>query len=271
MDSISILKDAVKYPFSDWRKFLILGFIILIVNFSDIIRPDSLLNSTNTNLWVTWVLSIIGGLFLFLVKGYLIRIIKFSFEGMLKFPEFKNLEDMFIDGIKFFIVTFVYSTPIILIILIFSLLSSPSNPSIVIGILEGLGKWLIFGGTGINDLIVWMGTWFFVIILYMIFIIPVIAMAIAHMAINGKLNAAFKFNGILNIITSKGWIYLITWYLVTLIFFLIFAIIGIILTGLISKYNPLVGTIFFTLILTYLYTYFARSVALFYIQNKNMT
>jgi len=266
MDLSSILKDSVKYPFSDWRKFLILGFIILIVNFSDIFRPNFFLNTPK--IWIMWVLSIIGGLFLFLVKGYLIRIMKFSFTGMLKLPEFNNLVDMFIDGAKFFIVTFVYTIPIIFILLIFSVLST-SHISIFINILFGLAKWLIIGGTVIHDVYVWMGIWFFVIILYMILIIPIIAMAIAQIANNGKLNAAFKFKEIFKIITSKGWKYLISWYVVTVIFYLIFATVGIILTGYISKFNPLIGTVLSILIVsTYLYIYLARSVALFYIQSK---
>lgn len=84
MKTKEIFKDSITFPFSNLKRFLTLGFILL---FSPIIIPT------------------------ILAQGYAIRIIRNTSQGRREMPEFKNWVDMFIDGLKYLIVNIVYTIP----------------------------------------------------------------------------------------------------------------------------------------------------------------
>jgi len=268
-----ILKDSLRYPFSDWKKFLILGIVVLLGSISSITRIYVPVNTTN--LFLTLVLGIIGFIFGFLQRGYFFRIIKTSLNGVAVLPEFNSWIEMFKDGIKLFIVPIIYFVPAILIILVLAVLSFKSNPSTVISILYGAIIWSLIGGNTINTFIVWAGTWGIIAILYCILIFPISLMAIAYMIENdSKLSEAFKFHNILDKIKIKGVIRLIIWYIMTgivfLILMLIFTIIFVTLSYLIQDITGIVPQRLITDILIaiigipFIFGYLYRSVALFY-------
>ena len=111
MEIGDIINDAVRYPSSDWSKVFILG-VIFIASF--LIIP------------------------IFLAFGYLFRIIKATFAGIDELPDFDDLGDMFIDGLKVFIVGVVYAIPLIIISLIISVIFGIShNTAINLGTFTG--------------------------------------------------------------------------------------------------------------------------------------
>lgn len=270
-----IIKNSVVYPFSDWKKILILGIILSFTGISGAATP-----LITKNIVVINILTIVGYIIGILAAGYLFRIIKSSLEDLMELPEFKDLRGMFIDGIKVLIVGITYSIPAILIILIFialpftsrlgnmdSILASP-----VLGILLGAG-----GGL-------------FVAILYMIVICPVIQIAISNMAHNeNKLNSAFKLGEILDEISKIGLLEFIMWYILTGILLLVLFVIGsfIVLTvsgivaGMFRISIPLnVGmmVVFFIelvlislTVIPYLFMFLARSVALLFKNSKPLS
>lgn len=268
-----IIKDAVKYPFSDWRKILFLGIILFISNTSFITRSNNLIY--NTNMVLIWFLGIIAFLLLFVVHGYGLKIINTSLKGMDELPKFNAIRELLINGIKVFFVGVVYNIPAILIILLFAALSYTSNPSLIINLIFGAVIWFTIGGTGIWPLITLVGVWSFIAVIYGIIIAPIIAMAIANMANNEcKLDTAFKFHYIFEKIGILGWKNLIKWYLTTGIVFIILAtvLIGIfsIFLVLIQPFievttRHIIEQVLIVLILVpYLYMYLYRSIALFY-------
>ena len=268
-----IVKDSLRYPFSDWKKFLILGIVVLLGSISSITRIYVPVNTTN--LFLTLVLGIIGFIFGFLQRGYFFRIIKTSLNGVAVLPEFNSWIEMFKDGIKLFIVPIIYFIPAILIILVLAVLSFKSNPSTVISILYGAIIWSLIGGNTINTFIVWAGTWGIIAILYCILIFPISLIAIAYMIENdSKLSEAFKFHNILDKIKIKGVSRLIIWYIMTgivfLILMLIFTIIFVTLSYLIQDITGIVPQRLITDILIsiigipFIFGYLYRSVALFY-------
>ena len=218
MNIKGIVKDSVRYPFSDWKKFLIFGIIAVI---SDILSSTTLLGATN--IVVINLLGIIGLLIAFIMRGYQIKIIKSSLIGVAELPEFDTWINMFKDGIKVFIVTTVYTIPAILLISV--VLSFPST----LGILTGTN----FNGAVnlVNGTTEYLGL---IAILYTIIIIPIMLMAIVNMANNNsKLSSAFKINAILNKITSIGWKNFIKWYIVTGMVLLILMLVGTIILTII--------------------------------------
>jgi hypothetical protein len=258
MDLGDIIEDAVKYPFSDWKKILIFGILALISGLSSaVLLIGSLLGIKN--IFVIIFIFIVGYvLFGFLIDGYKFRIIKTSLNGAKELPKFKNWIEMFLDGIKVTIVDIFYLIPAILIIA-FSIISLlpvlgflGSNPSAI-----NLKIILSFLSAALLVLIA---------ILYAIIILPINYMAVAHMAKNNsKFSSAFRFYEIIDKIGRIGWGNLIIWYLVTGTIYIIITVIGTMITSIFSILTPIMGMVITSLFITpYLYMYLNRSIALIY-------
>jgi hypothetical protein len=225
MEIGDIINDAVRYPSSDWSKVFILG-VIFIASF--LIIP------------------------IFLAFGYLFRIIKATFAGIDELPDFDDLGDMFIDGLKVFIVGVVYAIPLILISLIISVIFGISHNTAI-----NLGTF-----TGFN--VFALATAYIIYLIVAIIIGLVEYMAIANMALyDGDLGAAFKFNEIMDRIARIGWSKYIIWYVVMILLALV--------TGLISVLTLVifVGIILVPLIITPFFSMFAaRSLSLLFASSE---
>jgi hypothetical protein len=210
MDIGEIVSDSIKYPTSNWGKVLILG-VIMIASF--LIVP------------------------VFLLIGYLFRIIKATLAGLDELPEFDEVGEMFIDGLKVFVVGIVYSIPVIII----SLITLSLNPAMIWGLV------LVY--------IV------YIIVAVIVGLIEVIA--IANMAYyDGELGAAFSFSEILDRIAKIGW----GKYIITYIVIAIVAFIGF-LIGLLTLFI-LVGFILLPLVIApFIYMFGARAIALLFTES----
>ncbi|MDI9614886.1 DUF4013 domain-containing protein [Methanothermobacter sp.] len=222
MDIGEIVNDAIRYPSSDWKKVIILGVLMIA---SVVIIP------------------------IFLVMGYGFRALKASIAGFDELPEFDEWGEMFVDGLKVFVVQIAYM--IVPLIIIFAgtfgslAMVSPdtgviTNPTAFTGLL---------GGTVIIGVIL-------AIILGLIETI-----AIAHMAYNdSELGAAFRFGEILDVISQIGWIDYIIWYIVVGLIAAVIAFIG----GLLNSI-PIIGTLIAVLIIyPYIQLFWNRALALRY-------
>ncbi len=219
MDIGDIISDSIKYPSSDWGKVLILGIITIA---SVLIVP------------------------VFLLIGYVFRIIKATLAGIDELPEFDEIGDMFVDGLKVFVVGFIYAIPVWII-------------SAIIGLLMGVNSAATTASLGPGYfLAVLLGNIVFFIIALIIGLVEL--MAIVNMAYNdGDLGAAFKFSEILDIIATIGW----GKYIVTYIVIVIIATIGILIGAL--TLIILIGIILLPLIIfPYLVMFEARGIALLF-------
>lgn len=214
MDIGEIVSDSIKYPSSNWGKVLILGVIMIA---SILIVP------------------------IFLVYGYVFRIIKATLAGVEELPDFDEIGDMFVDGLKIFVVAIVYAIPVYIIALILNLIIGASMT--VTSTTTSLDPTMFWG------LIV--GNIVFIIVALIIGLIEVIA--IANMAYNdGELGAAFRFSDIMNIIATIGWgKYIATYIVIAIIgaigFFIgmltMFILIGFLLLPLvIAPYIAMFGS-----------------------------
>jgi len=254
MNILAIIKDATRYPLSDWKKILILGVIILLSNSVSIKSITPVLITNSVMISFLFIVKYIIGFFL---MGYSFRIIKSSLADEVELPEFNAWFNMFIDGVKVIMVFIAYAIPSILIMLVFVALSFTST----LGIIESNPS------TFVADIILGSGIWGLIAILYMIIIYPLIVIAITNMAHKGsKLGAAFRLREILKKISNIGWGKLVVWYIVTVIVFLILVAIGGLIIAIVDVLiHPIVGQLLILLILLpYLYMYFARSTALIY-------
>ena len=243
-----IIRDSLRYPFSDWKKLLIFGIITLIVTILTTVEV------------IIPFLFIIGYILGFIVLGYSFKIIGSSLNNTTSLPDFNDFKDMFKNGIKVLLVAIIYFLPAILIVLIVNLIFTPSN----IDVLS-----VLISGTSIGDSLLSLlevGPEIIIAVLYTIIFIPIFLMAVAHMANNNsKLVAAFKFRDIINKISTNGWINLYIWYMLTILIVLIIYELGVGVNNISSLINPYLGIILISLILVpYVFIFTSRSVSLFY-------
>lgn len=211
MDIGDIISDSIKYPSTSWGKVLILGIILIA---SVLIVP------------------------IFLLYGYMLRIIKATLAGLDELPEFDEIGEMFVDGLKVFVVAIVYAIPVWIIAAIIGAITGSATST----------------ATSLDPSMIWalfFGNLILVIIAVIVGLIEVIA--IANMAYNNsELGAAFRFSEILDYIAKIGWgKYIITYILIAIVSFIgfligmltIFILVGIILLPLvIAPYIVMFGS-----------------------------
>jgi len=224
MDAGQITSDALHYPLTDFKKVVILGILIIL----------SLL--------------IIPG---FLVLGYIFKIIKSSLDGSSELPGFNEWITIFIDGLKVFVVLFIYSlVPAILVLLgiwaaLLPMLTVPGEGSFIN---SNLSFSLITGLALIGILLQ----------VVISFIIPI---ALANMVYHNKLKAAFRLKEVYVKIKEIGGVDYLIWYIIMLI------IVGVIYyASFILIFPFFIGLIIVPLIILPFFTiFFARSIALVYL------
>ena len=209
MEIGEIINDALRYPTSNWTKVFILG-VIFVASF--LIIP------------------------IFLAIGYLFRVIKATFAGIDELPDFDNLGEMFVDGLKVFVVGVVYAIPLIIISAIISaIFGIHYNSAINAGTFTGFNVFAL-------------ATAYLIYAIIGIIIGLIEYMAIANMALyEGDLGAAFKFDEVLDRIARVGWGKYLIWYVVMVVIGLIAAVISgllvVIIIGIIIA--PLIIAPFF--------------------------
>lgn len=225
MDIGEIISDAFKYPSAAWTKMVILGVILIIP-----------------------IVNFIG-------LGYLFRILKATFAGIDEVPDFDDVGDMFIDGLKIFIVGIIYAIPLIII-------------SAIIGAILGITGQAaaINAGTYTGFDVFGLVATYAVYIIVAIIIGLVEYMAIANMALyDGDLGAAFKFSEVLERIAMIGWGKYIVWYIIMVLLALVAAVISII----VGVFTFGIG---FILVILIIYPFFAmfaaRSLALLFASSE---
>ena len=263
MNVKKIVWDALGYPLSDWKKVLIYGFIGLFTT-TAAFRGFIALNGL-TNPYLIALLVSIELIVSIYFTGYFLRIIKISLSGIQKLPQFNSILEMLSDGIKVFLVGIVFMIPIILVIIVFTVLSSTALQIII--------NQALLNGFNIQNLIgvlmsLGVGIGFIYATFYIIIVLPIFIVSLVNMANNNdKLGAAFRFHEIYKKIGHIGWINLIIWYLLTGITFLsILVVIGTLIIVIFSLINSIdIGGLLISVVLIpYLYMYFARSAALLY-------
>lgn len=185
---LDIYKDALEYSAKDWIKLVILGVICL---FSFLLLPA------------------------FLITGYNYRVINTAVHGIINgrdpLPDFDDLIDMFVDGVKVVIIQIVYLLIPAIVFLIFA---------IVAGHLSG----------GISTALMIIGC----IITFALGIVACLMsqMALCHMAYNeGSFSKAFAFSELKEVIDEIGWFKCIATYLGLIIITLVISFVVTLIIG----------------------------------------
>lgn len=222
MEIGEIISDSVKYPTSDWTKIIILAVILLIP-----------------------IVNFIG-------MGYVIRIIKGTLAGLDDLPDFDEVGELFIDGLKVLVVGIVYAIPIWIISAIFGVIIGLIFPATTPTYID----------TTSTALITTMIVSYAALIIAALIVGLIEIVAIVNMAYyDGDLGAAFRFSDILNYISTIGWgKYIITYIVIALISGIITLVAGFV--GILIFFVGVIITI--PLAMSYCYMFGFRSIAMLF-------
>ncbi|MDD3985898.1 MAG: DUF4013 domain-containing protein [Methanobacterium sp.] len=177
MNFSNVVVDSLYYPFNDLKRFFIL-LILFLTSF----------------LLVPMVIGL----------GYMWRIIENTLKGNERLPDFSNINQLFVNGLKILVVQIIYSIPTFLVLYLLSLIM---NININLAVLTELSNnpsyvfILIFVGLFVG---------FFVNI--------VLVIGFGNMVHENRLMAVFDFKKIFQLIKIIGWknylIYIIIYTLI---------------------------------------------------------
>ncbi len=201
-DNMASITDCVveglKYPFTDLKKLLSFGALFAIVNIislaSSVISID-LIRKINglgvqhisqhlskvpmNDVYIIAFLAIVSFIISLIILGYQYNVMKFSIDRKNDLPEFRNILNLLINGLKFFIVCLAYNiVPVIALLM------------------------------GIELINLYNSDYFLSIISIVLFIICnfLLIMGLANMVDSGKFIKAFDLRKIIDKIANFGWI-----------------------------------------------------------------
>ena len=199
--------------------------------------------------WLRWLILLIGTIVFPILLGYTVLV----YRGERTPPDPQDWVQVFIDGIKLFVVQFVYAIPVIIISIALNLaffvpVSVVSGPEGSIDGTAGGAAMLIFAGLSILQLVLSIA----------ISLISLIASV--RFARTDSFGEAFNFQAILDHIGRIGWgsyiIALIALYVALFAFVFVMMVVGVLTLG--------IGFVLFIALSPALSVFVARYVALVY-------
>jgi hypothetical protein len=265
MDFTYLLKDALKYPLSDFKKFLILAIPNLILQVIVIIFAAVFLISTNmfenlSNYQVSsgdimslGIMVIIFYLIAFIVSlingGITIETVKKSFTSS-ELIDF-DISRFFVSGLKKLILSIGYILIPMLVLLFIGFLGLGLSASMADTNMEAVG--------GIIFLLVIL-----IIIVALVFVYILSVVATGRLAETNSLSEAYDFKNIYNIAKRIGFFNI---FCIELLLVIITIILSVVMT--LVAYIPIIGSLIYGLYSTYLILAASRLVSLIY-QHKQM-
>jgi hypothetical protein len=149
----------------------------------------------------------LGGVFLlfgslvfptFLIYGYLVRVVRGVAAGDPEPPEWDDWEELFVDGLKYFAVAFLYSVPVFAMAFLGGLIAFGA----ALGLAAGSG-----GLTATFGLL--LGLYVLVLVLVASVVSYLLPAAIVHFALEGDVEAAFQLRTIVG--NALSWPYAVAW------------------------------------------------------------
>jgi len=131
-DSLAYTKEAFVGKWVRWLIFIILGLPVALI--SILYQKEMLMSGAKPGFehfpWAQFIaLLVIGILLSFFVSGYMVRI----YRGTKPAPEFDSWGDLFLDGFRLLIVTFLWMLPIIVVIVVIAVIAAAAFASSMAG------------------------------------------------------------------------------------------------------------------------------------------
>lgn len=260
--------DGLKYPFTDLKKLLIFGVLFAIIELLSFAISNSTLDCFRiiaksnehafqlklahlpmNDVYLIVGLSIISFIIFLFAMGYIYRITQFAVVKKQNLPDFNDIVNLFLSGIKYCIVSLAYNI-IPLAVLIIGVMLAPDY---------AYGGYLI-----LLAMLLFVATYFLMI------------MALNNMIAYDQLSKAFDFREIIDNISNLGWGKYIGIIIFTLIVFMIVSLAaGLLLSiltvvflpifaGQLFAVNAVFGAVEALLVTSYTSAFYARVCGLIY-------
>lgn len=232
-----IFSDAIRYPFSDITKFLIIGVIAVISALSSIAIGFKVDNAP-----VILILTVIGLIFDIIIMGYGVDVIKGGIEHSDAIPDVDLMKNL-VNGVKALIIGIVYFLiPMILIIIV----------AMITGAI----------GSGLNNVVAAFGVVGIVSIVLVVIFAIFETVAIARFADTGDWGAALSIGSVIEDVKKIGILQIIAFVILSIIIMVVASVVA----GLIGSI-PFVGIIIGTLLIgAFVTLFFNRALGLLYSQ-----
>lgn len=216
MNLSDIFSKSISYPFSDLKKFVIIGILAMLADI------DSVFEAFNSSPGI--IGTIIGLIFTILVAGYTINVIKNAIDGSSEIPGL-DFANNFVDGIKVTIIAIIY---------------------FIIPIIITLILLVMFGaiGAGLDQIVGSLGIWaVLAIILFIVFAIFEL-IAEARFAVSRNIGDALNIGAVIEDIKRIGVSKVIGYVIILVILVLVVTVVVDLLDII-----PYVGVIIASIIL----------------------
>lgn len=235
MSLSQIITDSIKYPFSDLKKFAIVGIIALLAGISNVFPTLGVDNGA-----VLLIGIVISLIFALILSGFGLSVIKKAVGHADEIPDIDPVNN-FIDGIKVLVISIVYFLIPFIITLILAMITG------AIG--AGLDNVVAaFGVIGVLALIVF--------IIFAIFEI----IALARFAKADEFGAAFNFGEIFEDIKNIGILKILALIIIAIIIIIIASIIASVFALI-----PFVGIIIAEILIgAFVVLFYNRAIGLLY-------
>jgi uncharacterized protein DUF4013 len=278
MNFVELFKDSLYYPSKNLSRVIILGVLILIPSIF-VIFPflAGIFNQYVAFISLGIVSLILFIVFMFIVNGYYLEVIKDTVLNSETLPEFQWREN-FIDGFKVFVVHFVYyiiPTAITLLVAYltgffgnFATLLSRYSTAVAQNSTAAAAGSTVVPPELLSSL--YSSAIIVAIVAIILFIIFELFrnIATAKLAETGKLAAAFSIGEIFTDIGKIGWGNYIVWFiLLFLILFVINAVVGALQT--IPFLGFIISILSVILVSPYLLVFSGRALGLIYKKSKD--
>jgi hypothetical protein len=245
-DSLEYTKEAFVGKWVRWLIFIILGLPIALI--SILYNKEMMMTGTKTSMenfpWVQIIALVVIGILLGLfASGYVVRI----YRGTKPAPEFDYWGDLFLDGFRMLIVSFLWMLPVIIVIVGVAAIAA----AVFVSAMGGSSGGMLF--------IVLLLIAILVAIIAVIFVILFATMGMIRFARTGSIREGIRFSKIREHIATIGWgkyiIALVILFVVNLIFMLILLVPSLI---------PVVGNIVSLIVSPLIMVFTARYYTLVY-------
>lgn len=204
MNITEIISDAIRYPFSDITKFLMVGVLVVLAGLSSVTTTWGIDNSI-----IGLIVAIISIIFALVLSGFSVDVIKKGIQNSDEIPNIDLMRNL-INGIKVLIISIVYYIIPLIIILILAVITGAI-------------------GAGLDQIVAAMGvTAIIAIIIFILFAIFEIV-AIARFAETEDLGAALSIGEVIGDAQKIGIFKIIAFIIIALIIIFLAVVISSIL------------------------------------------
>ena len=176
--------------------------------------------------WVRWILLIVSTIIFPLLLGYELEV----YRGKKPAPELENWGNLFIDGLKLFVIQLIYAIPVILVAMIF------------------IGTGVILAISSPDAMMAAAGS--FIVGLILVLIIAIVIglvemIGVVRFARLGRMGEAFNFGAIFETIGKIGWLdyifALVALFVVVFIIVMVLSLIPLIGMFLVLVLSPVIA------------------------------